>query len=280
MIKETINTMLTQLSNQIFQEKDPNTLKAISFLKAKGYYSDEQILECIQLALAELTYYSLKHTNTDVDDLFYYKLMQMPPCENHFSNIDGKKTFFIFEAWLHGYKDKMYRKFKIPAEKTLNELAYTILATFQLEAEHSFEFDYHGEKYFHKYHPDFPAIPGDHVRLKDLNLDKDPSIEMTYDLGSCYDIRIHYLDMEIMDKRILRSTPVVLEGIGSGLVENQRGELELYLSGHDVEIDQGERRVKFSYVFPFITQPFDLKKNQYLIQGRFQLYKDLYEHQE
>ena len=116
------------------------------------------------------------------------------------------------------------------------------------------------------------------MRLKDLNFDLDPSLEMTYDLGCCYDICIKYLDMEIMDKRILRTTPVILEGIGNGLVENQKSELVAYLNGNDMEIDLRDKKVKFSYMYPFIAQPFDLKKNQYLTQGRFPLYKDLFEH--
>lgn len=278
MIKETIETALTQLSHQVLQEDAPETRKTVSILKAKGYHSNEQILDCIKTTLAELTYYALTHTDSSIDDLFYYKLMEMPPCKNNFSGIDGKKTYFIFEAWLNGYKDKMYRKFKLPAEKTLNELAYTILTTFHLEAEHTFAFTYQGETYFHEYQPDFPAIPANHVRLKDLNFDLDPSLEMTYDLGCCYNICIKYLDMEIMDKRILRTTPVILEGIGNGLVENQKSELVAYLNGNDMEIDLRDKKVKFSYMYPFITQPFDLKKNQYLTQGRFPLYKDLFEH--
>lgn len=278
MIQDSIDTMLTKIAEEIFQNNSSETKKAKSLLKAKGYYTENEMIKCIKTTLAELTYYSLHHSKDSVEDIFYYKLMNIPSKKNNFSDIEGKKTYFIFEAWLDGYKDKMYRKFKMPASKSLNELAFAILATFHLDAEHSFEFHYHDETYYPRYDPDILGIPGNHVILKDLELDKDPDIEMVYDLGCCYTINIHFVDMEVLDKRILRSTPVILDGIGNGLVENQKYELIEYLNGHDLEIDQGSLRVKFSYVFPYITYPFDLKKNQYLTQGRYPLYKDIYEH--
>lgn len=166
-----------------------------------------------------------------------------------------------FYAELKAYEPKVWRRFEINGEKTMAELAYTVMILFEMQASHLFSIkEFSRERILQNLYeqfseeaiqrvlekhkdsemfqdiryeiPDEDRYLGEHERWEDatsVTLNRVPSIttlgthfQLTYDFGDDWQVD---LVVEAFEKRevSLSVLPQALEGEGFGIVEDVGG---------------------------------------------------------
>ena len=189
-----------------------------------------------------------------------------------------------FKVGIEGLEDKIWRKIEITDRKTVADLAYTILATFDSLAYHLYNITYDNKIYdcwvcIEDDYSDIPKVNATITKLKDLELKENDTMEMEYDYGSTTNFKITYLGCTDLERGNGSHYPYVVDGEGRGMLDDicdfelkeivedidKKGYSEHYFTpGY-------ERTIKYDY------RNFNIKNNNALLKGLVLEIKNGYE---
>ncbi len=135
---------------------------------------------------------------------------------------------FTFRVSIEGLENKIWRIIEIIDLRTLADLAYSILASFDSLAYHMYSISYKESKYscvnygFEPFINDVCSLASS-VRLNKLNLSKNDVMVMEYDTGSPTDFVIEYLGNHELETGAGRRYPYIKSGMGSGMIDDISG---------------------------------------------------------
>ena len=189
-----------------------------------------------------------------------------------------------FKVGIDGLEDKIWRKIEITDRRTVADLAYTILATFDSLAYHLYNIIYDNKIYdcwvcIEDDYSDIPKVNATITKLKDLELKENDTMEMEYDYGSTTNFKITYLGCTDLERGNGSHYPYVVDGEGKGMLDDicdfelkeivedtdKKGYSEHYFTpGY-------ERTIKYDY------RNFNIKNNNALLKGLVLEIKNGYE---
>ena len=189
-----------------------------------------------------------------------------------------------FRVEIEGLEDKIWRKIEITDRRTVADLAYTILATFDSLAYHLYNITYDNKIYdcwvcIEDDYSDIPKVNATITKLKDLELKENDTMEMEYDYGSTTNFKITYLGCTDLERGNGSHYPYVVDGEGRGMLDDmcdfelkeivedtdKKGYSEHYFTpGY-------ERTIKYDY------RNFNIKNNNALLKGLVLEIKNGYE---
>ena len=189
-----------------------------------------------------------------------------------------------FKVGIEGLEDKIWRKIEITDRRTVADLAYTILATFDSLAYHLYNITYNNKIYdcwvcIEDDYSDIPKVNATITKLKDLELKENDNMEMEYDYGSTTNFKITYLGCTDLERGKGSHYPYVVDGAGRGMLDDmcdfelkeivedtdKKGYSEHYFTpGY-------ERTIKYDY------RNFNIKNNNALLKGLVLEIKNGYE---
>ena len=189
-----------------------------------------------------------------------------------------------FKVGIEGLEDKIWRKIEITDRRTVADLAYTILATFDSLAYHLYNITYDNKIYdcwvcIEDDYSDIPKVNATITKLKDLELKENDTMEMEYDYGSTTNFKITYLGCTDLERGNGSHYPYVVDGEGRGMLDDicdfelkeivedtdKKGYSEHYFTpGY-------ERTIKYDY------RQFNIKNNNALLKGLVLEIKNGYE---
>ena len=130
-----------------------------------------------------------------------------------------------FKVGIEGIEDKIWRKIEITDRRTVADLAYTILATFDSLAYHLYNIKY--KNYIFdcwvcaEESPDYADLTNATIiKLKDLELEENDTIEMEYDYGSTTTFKITYLESRDAKEYEGYLYPNIVDGAGRGMLDD------------------------------------------------------------
>jgi len=179
-----------------------------------------------------------------------------------------------FQVGIDGLEDKIWRKIEITDRRTVADLAYTILATFDSLAYHLYDIKYKNKVYdcwidIEYDHRDVELVNATTTKLSDMDLKENDTMEMDYDSGSTTTFKITYLGSREMEKYNGKHYPYIIDGAGRGMLDDlcdfelkeivddidKKGYSEHYFTpGY-------ERTIKYDY------RKFNIKNNNALLKG-------------
>ena len=179
-----------------------------------------------------------------------------------------------FQVGIEGLEDKIWRKIEITDRRTVADLAYTILATFDSLAYHLYDIKYKNKVYdcwigIEYNHRDVELVNAVTTKLSDINLKENDTMQMDYDTGSTTTFKITYLGSRKMEKYNGKHYPYIIDGAGRGMLDDlcdfelkeivddidKKGYSEHYFTpGY-------ERTIKYDY------RKFNIKNNNALLKG-------------
>lgn len=189
-----------------------------------------------------------------------------------------------FKVGIEGLEDKIWRKIEITDKRTVADLAYTILATFDSLAYHLYNITYDNKIYdcwvcIEDDYSDISKVNATITKLKDLELKENDNMEMEYDYGSTTNFKITYLGCTDLERGKGSHYPYVVDGEGRGMLDDicdfelkeivedtdKKGYSEHYFTpGY-------ERTIKYDY------RNFNIKNNNALLKGLVLEIKNGYE---
>ena len=130
-----------------------------------------------------------------------------------------------FKVGIDGLEDKIWRKIEITDRRTVADLAYTILATFDSLAYHLYNIKYKNyifdcwvcaeESY------DYADLTNATIiKLRDLKLKENDTMEMEYDYGSTTTFKITYLESRDATEYEGYLYPNIVDGAGRGMLDD------------------------------------------------------------
>ena len=179
-----------------------------------------------------------------------------------------------FQVGIEGLEDKIWRKIEITDRRTVADLAYTNLATFDSLAYHLYDIKYKNKVYdcwidIEYDHRDVELVNAVTTKLSDINLKENDTMQMDYDTGSTTTFKITYLGSREMEKYNGKHYPYIIDGAGRGMLDDlcdfelkeivddidKKGYSEHYFTpGY-------ERTIKYDY------RKFNIKNNNALLKG-------------
>lgn len=189
-----------------------------------------------------------------------------------------------FKVGIEGLEDKIWRKIEITDRRTVADLAYTILATFDSLAYHLYNIIYDNKIYdcwvcIEDDYSDIPKVNATITKLKDLELKENDTMEMEYDYGSTTNFKITYLGCTDLERGNGSHYPYVVDGEGKGMLDDMC-DFELKEIVEDIDkkgysehyFTPGyERTIKYDY------RQFNIKNNNALLKGLVLEIKNGYE---
>ena len=179
-----------------------------------------------------------------------------------------------FQVGIEGLEDKIWRKIEITDRRTVADLAYTILATFDSLAYHLYDIKYKNKVYdcwidIEYDHRDVELVNAVTTKLSDIVLKENDTMEMDYDTGSTTTFKITYLGSREMEKYNGKHYPYIIDGAGRGMIDDLC-DFELKEIVDDIDkkgysdhyFTPGyERTIKYDY------RKFNIKNNNALLKG-------------
>ncbi len=189
-----------------------------------------------------------------------------------------------FEVKINGLEDKIWRKIEITDRRTVADLAYTILASFDSLAYHLYYIRYKKKVYdcwvsIEDDHSEIPPINAVITNLNSLGLKENDTMEMNYDTNSTTMFKIKYLGARDFEKGNGNHYPYIIDGAGRGMLDDlcdfelkkivddidQKGYSEHYFTpGY-------QRTIKYDY------RKYDIKIDNALLKGLILEIKNGYE---
>ena len=179
-----------------------------------------------------------------------------------------------FKVGIEGLEDKIWRKIEITDRRTVADLAYTILATFDSLAYHLYDI-----KYKDKIYDCWVCVEDDHrevelvnaitTKLSSIGLKENDTMEMEYDTGSPTTFKIKYLEERDLEGYNGSHYPYIIDGAGRGMLDDMC-DFELKEIVQDIDkkgysqhyFTPGyERTIKYDY------REFNLKNYNALLKG-------------
>lgn len=130
-----------------------------------------------------------------------------------------------FKVEIDGLENKIWRKIEITDRRTVADLAYTILATFESLAYHLYAIEYKNKVYdcwvcIEDDHSEIPPINATITKIASLNLKEKDTMKMEYDTGSTTSFKITYLSSREFEKGNGMHYPYIIDGAGSGMIDD------------------------------------------------------------
>ena len=189
-----------------------------------------------------------------------------------------------FKVGIEGLENKIWRKVEITDTKTVADLAYTILATFDSLAYHLYDIKYKDKIYdswisIEDDYSDIPKINATITSLSKLELKEQDKLEMQYDFESTTTFKITYLECRNLERGAGCHYPYIIDGAGRGMIDDI-SDFELKEIVDDIDkkgysnynFTAGyERKIKYDY------RDFDIKSNNILLKGIISEIKYKYE---
>jgi len=131
-----------------------------------------------------------------------------------------------FRIGIEGLENKIWRKIEIPSRRTVADLAYTILASFNSLAYHLYDIEYKDSLFdcwvCPEEDPDFDDLSNAIItKLSELKLEKNDTMRMEYDTGSTTTFNITYLgSKELKSYKEQELYPIVVNGEGLGMLDD------------------------------------------------------------
>ena len=195
---------------------------------------------------------------------------------------------FTFRIAIEGLENKIWREIELPSRRTVADLAYTILASFNSLAYHLYTIKYKNYLFdcwvCPKEYVDFEDLSNAVItKLSELNLKKNDTMKMEYDFGSTTTFNITYLgSRELKNNKEQELYPLVINGEGLGMLDDicdfELKEIvndidKLGYSTHDFTPGY-ETRKKYDY------RKYNLKKDNKELKGKILAIKNGYEVQD
>ena len=178
-----------------------------------------------------------------------------------------------FQVGIEGLEDKIWRKIEITDRRTVADLAYTILATFDSLAYHLYDVTHGKDRYDCMIDPqEFSHFNNKNAvitKLSDVDFENDNKMIMEYDFGSTTTFIITYLESRDMEKNNGNHYPYIVDGAGRGMLDDMC-DFELKEVVEDIDkkgyskhyFTPGyERKIKYDY------RQFNIKSNNALLKG-------------
>lgn len=134
------------------------------------------------------------------------------------------KKVLKFKVSIEGLEDKIYRIIEINDAKTIADLAYSILASFNSLAYHLYKIEYHDNIYYCSGgfeelddSKNYKIAPEE--KLYKIDFNKNDTMTMEYDFGSPTTFIIEYLstaDLTIAPSKY----PRIIDGKGNGMLDD------------------------------------------------------------
>ena len=189
-----------------------------------------------------------------------------------------------FKVGIEGLEDKIWRKIEITDRRTVADLAYTILATFDSLAYHLYNITYDNKIYdcwvcIEDDYSDIPKVNATITKLSDIGLKENDTMGMEYDYGSTTNFKITYLGCTDLERGNGSHYPYVVDGEGKGMLDDMC-DFELKEIVEDIDkkgysehyFTPGyERTIKYDY------RNFNIKNNNALLKGLVLEIKNGYE---
>ena len=121
-----------------------------------------------------------------------------------------------FKVGIEGLEDKIWRKIEITDRRTVADLAYTILATFDSLAYHLYNIKHNDKVYdcwvcIEDDFTDIPKVNATITKLSDIGLIENDIMEMEYDYGSTTTFKITYLGSTDLERGNGSHYPYVID---------------------------------------------------------------------
>lgn len=185
---------------------------------------------------------------------------------------------------IKGLEDKIWRKIEITDRRTVADLAYTILATFDSLAYHLYNIKYKNKVYdswicIEDDCDKIPKINATITKLKDLKLKENDTMEMEYDYGSTTTLKITYLESREATEYEGYLYPNIVDGAGRGMLDDMC-DFEL----KEIVEDTDKKGFSEYYVTPgyekhekYDYRKFNIKTNNKKLKGLVLEIKNKYE---
>lgn len=186
-----------------------------------------------------------------------------------------------FKVGIKGLEDKIWREIEINNRRTVADLAYTILATFDSLAYHLYNIKYKDYTFdcFGCTEVDEDAIDATITKLSVLGLENNDKLEMEYDFGSTTTFKITYLGERNMSEFEGYLYPNIVDGAGRGMLDDMC-DFEL----KEIVEDTDRKGYSDYYVTPgyekhekYDYRKFNLKENNKKLKGLVLEIKNGYE---
>ena len=189
-----------------------------------------------------------------------------------------------FKVEIEGLENKIWRKIEITDGRTVADLAYTILSTFDSLAYHLYNIKYKDKVYDCWIGIEYnisrtKPINATITKLSDIGLEEKAILKMEYDYGSTTTFIIKYLLSKELEKGHGRHYPYVIDGAGRGMIDDISSE-EL----KDIVKDIDAKGYSKHYFTPGYERPikydyrdFDLESCNILLKGCAEEIKYAYE---
>lgn len=189
-----------------------------------------------------------------------------------------------FRVEVEGLESKIWRKIEITDRRTVAELAYTILASFDSLAYHLYNIRHNNIRYdcmigVEEFYGKEEWVGATSCKLSDIDFSLNKKMRMEYDYGSTYYFNIEFLDSVPLRKGMGTHYPYVIDGAGRGIIDDVScWELEEIVndidkkgySDHDFTPGY-ERPIKYDY------RNYDIKLDNSLLKGEIFYIKCNYE---
>lgn len=189
-----------------------------------------------------------------------------------------------FKVEIQGLENKIWRIIEITDSKTIADLAYTILATFDSLAYHLYDIKYKDKIYdCWACMDDYPLKQNFNnaviTKLDSINFKEKDTILMEYDKGTSTEFIITYLNSRELEKGNGRHYPYIIDGAGRGMIEDiDSYELKEIINDIDKKgfsnhyFTEGyERSIKYDY------RDYDIDGDNILLKGEIEQIKYGYE---
>ncbi len=192
-----------------------------------------------------------------------------------------------FEVGINGLEKKIWRKIEITDKRTVADLAYTILASFDSLAYHLYKIKYKNLVYdcwvcIEDDYSEVPPINAVITKLSCLDLKENNTMEMEYDTGSTTTFKIKLLGSRDLERGKGTHYPYVIDGAGRGMIDDL-SDFELKEIVDDIDrkgcsnhyFTPGyDRPIKYDY------RDYDIKIDNILLKGSVLEIKYRYEDDE
>ncbi|BDR57995.1 plasmid pRiA4b ORF-3 family protein [Xylocopilactobacillus apicola] len=139
---------------------------------------------------------------------------------------------YRFNSKLVGCKPKIWRNFRVDGDKPLDQLAYVIMALYEMDEGHLFNFEDRTDGELISYE----MSPGTRVdlcsdatrysvfdrKIRSVINEDNPQLMFVYDFGCNWEVLIELQHCEIVDD-LTQEMPQVEEGEGYGIIEDLQG---------------------------------------------------------
>ncbi len=188
-----------------------------------------------------------------------------------------------FKVGIEGLEDKIWRCIEITDRRTVADLAYTILATFDSLAYHLYDIKHGNDRYDCMIDPmdlrNYNFKDAIRTKLSDVDFENNNKMIMEYDFGSTTTFIITFLESRNIEKYNGNHYPYIVDGSGRGMLDDisdydlkeivddidKKGYSDHYFTpGYD-------RKIKYDYRY------FNIENNNGLLKGEILDIKNGYE---